>query len=793
MILLRIVSVILIAFFAFSCAPKKVVKEEEIKATATVAPLPEQEVLRPELPQKLSETDETVKKSETVQVEKEGEEKQVILNFDNASIETVIATIGELLNINYILTPGITGRVTIQSHKKFPVKDLFHIFQTILEMNGLTAIKDGIFYKIVMIDSAKQQPLSVQTGKEFKLQLDSSFITQVIPLEYVRANDIVNILRGLMPRGVDLIVYEPTNLLIVTAQPGALFKFMKILEALDMPSTERESMRTYVYYVENGEAKKLVEILKDLYAEKKDKKTTSTKTTTTPSPAPRTPAPVPTPVPSQMESFTGDVEGDIIIAAYEDINGIIIKASPRSYLAILEALKKLDVPVKQVLIEVLIAEVTLSDDMTLGLEWLLKSPLHVEGERIRTLSGFGSANTNLSNLTQITGTPFASIIKPEKFSLLLTALANLDKLNVLASPHILAMDNKEASIQIGDEVPIATGLTQQPATATAGTTLVTTGQIQYKTVGTILTVKPHITEKDRVTLEISQEVSQVGKSVQVAGQNFAGFSTRKAKTTAVVQDGHTLVLGGLITESTQKTRAGIPFLSKIPILGYLFSTTTDKFSKTELILMVTPHVVSNQEEADAITKEFKNKVKTIKKRLLKDTPEISEDNGRKKIDEKKQEQITNEVTEKIKPSKDMPEISKDKGVEKTDKKQREQISNEVIEQTKPFSPVKSENKESSNSKKIIDEKPVEKKEIPDVSKNNNVLVVDVKQDTTFIDVIEANGYSLQLDDKEFENFLKELGSLNPEIEDIEMIPKGSKLKLPLKYLIKIENLKKGGE
>jgi general secretion pathway protein D len=164
-------------------------------------------------------------------------------------------------------------------------------------------------------------------------------------------------------------------------------------------------------------------------------------------------------------------------------------------------------------------------------------------------------------------------------------------------------------------VPIATGLTQQPSTGTGGTTLVSTGQIQYKTVGTILNVKPRITEKGMVSMEITQEVSQIGADVLVSGQEFASFSTRKATTTASVQSGHTLIIGGMIREAKDRARAGIPFLSKIPLLGYLFSSTSNDYEKTELLVMVTPHVVSNQDEADALTERFQNRVKTIKKKI----------------------------------------------------------------------------------------------------------------------------------------------------------------------------------
>ena len=130
-------------------------------------------------------------------------------------------------------------------------------------------------------------------------------------------------------------------------------------------------------------------------------------------------------------------------------------------------------------------------------------------------------------------------------------------------------------------------------------------------------MKPHITEKGRVTLDITQEVSELGSGTTIGTQKFPGFNTRKAKTSAAVQSGHTLVLGGLIRES--KGRGGQESLgsARFPYLGYLFGATSDAYSKTELLLMVTPHVINNQEEADAVTREFQDKVKTIKERLEK--------------------------------------------------------------------------------------------------------------------------------------------------------------------------------
>lgn len=635
----KTIAVIMVIFLIASCASKQPVKQTDIPL---IPPSAEEEIKKPEPPAEKPIEIKQLQKEEPLRVEQEARDKFVILNFDGADISTVISAIGEMLQMNYILSPNVTGKVTIHSHKKISLNDLFPVFQTILDINGLTAVKDGAVYKIVPLDQAKQQPLSVQSGKDVELQTDSSFVTQVIPLEYVKASDVVTITRNLMPRGADLIVYEPSNILIVTAPPSGLLKFMKIVEALDIPSTEREAVKAFVYYVENGEAKKLVEILKSLYAEKKGtvKKQTPTplKPPSPAPPAPLTPASIPfaDALPGEVE-----VEGEVIITPYDDINAIIIKASPTSYLTILEILKKLDIPTKQVLIEVLIAEVSLTDKTQFGIEWMLKGAISIEGKRNPLVTGFtseaqpGTIAPSIDSITGLVtkilttpaaGTAFAAIIKPDKYGAILNAFAGIGKLNVLSSPHILAMDNKEAKIEIGDEIPIATGFQQQPSTSTTtGTTsFVAAGQIQYRTTGILLTVTPHISEKNMVKLKIIQEVSSRGVDISLAGITSPSFTKRKVETIGAVQSGHTLIIGGLISEQQNKSKEGLPFLSRIPLIGALFGVTTDEVKKTELVIMVTPHVISSPEEADSITQEFQNKVKTIKQRLEKTEKEKAE-------------------------------------------------------------------------------------------------------------------------------------------------------------------------
>lgn len=615
----KLLVILFLCFLASSCAPRTEVKPEK---KMPVQPPAETLILPEVAPKEVVEPAETVKKPET---EQKAPEQYIMLNFENADIETVVATISEMLKINYILAPGVSGKITIQSHSKVPLSELFSIFQTVLEFNGFTAVRDGSFYRIVPIDTARQQPVPVESGKDLPPPSDSGFVTQKIPLEYVKANDIANIVRNLMPRGTDIIVYEPSNMLIITAPPSGIIKLLKLLESIDIPATERDTMRTFVYNVENGEAKKLASILNSIYGGKKDSSAAAL-TKTTPAAAPPAPVRARTPRVTQLaaapatgatvqEGLAAEIEGEVIIEAYEDINSLIIQTTPRGYLSLLETIKKLDIQPKQVLIEVLIAEITLDDTTKFGIEWLLKGEVLTKDGIYNLSGGFTSGNIGFDTETKgfISSLPtgaFANIFDPARFNALISAAASADKINVIASPHILALDNKEAKIEIADEVPVATSISQ-PQDTTANTI----SQVQFKSAGTILTVTPHINEKKQVSLNISQEVSEIGSTVKIADQEYQGFKTRKANTTAIVQDGHTLVLGGIITGRKQKTRSGIPLLSRIPVLGYLFGSTTDVDNRKELILMVTPHVVSNSDEADKLTEDYKNRVKELKKRI----------------------------------------------------------------------------------------------------------------------------------------------------------------------------------
>jgi general secretion pathway protein D len=398
------------------------------------------------------------------------------------------------------------------------------------------------------------------------------------------------------------------------------------LKELDRIPTEGSKLSVYVYYVQNGKAKDVAEVLKQIYAPVKDKKTeTKSATTTTPATRPAQPTPARGAAAAKEEAAaaTSFMEGELNIVVDETTNALVIRAYQRDYNAIVETIKKLDLYPKQALIEVFLAEVTLDDETQLGLEFAAWQDGFRSGDRTfnYSLAAGGSLfGTPLSLVpSSLTGLRYA-IDSTNKLFAAVRANAVDGRVRVLTSPHILASNNKEAKIQIGTSQPILSNTFTTPgASAVSGTTSLSSGivegTIEYKDIGTIVSVTPRISDGGLVTMEINVEDSTV--ILQALGNlsNIPAFPKKTAKTTLSIMEGQTIVIGGLMGERKEVHNSGIPFLSKIPILGSLFGTQQYIKRKTETILLLTPHVISNLEQSNHITQEFREKLGGIKREL----------------------------------------------------------------------------------------------------------------------------------------------------------------------------------
>jgi general secretion pathway protein D len=305
-----------------------------------------------------------------------------------------------------------------------------------------------------------------------------------------------------------------------------------------------------------------------------------------------------------------------------------------------------------VLIEVLLAEITLDETNKFGIEWASFVSSHVTTSQAQgavfqsqppsqtTTDALGNTTTSLINpftapLASYGGLRYAIVELGGRLSAAIDLAASQDRLKVISSPHIIASNNKEAKIQVGQSQPILTNTYTTPGvTSTTGSGVVE-GTIEYKDIGIILSLTPRISDGGLVSLEINIEDSNVLASAALGNlTSIPAFTKKTAKTVLSVVEGQTVVIGGLISESKEKITSGIPLLSKIPIIGGLFGFQSYETKRDELILLMTPHIISNQSTSDAVTKEFKDKVESMKKDL---------EEKQKKDKERKEKRDTSET------------------------------------------------------------------------------------------------------------------------------------------------------
>lgn len=292
---------------------------------------------------------------------------------------------------------------------------------------------------------------------------------------------------------------------------------------------------------------------------------------------------------------SGGAAEQIRVVADPMNNALLILANASGYEKIESALKKLDAAPRQVLVEVMIGEVTLTNELSYGVEWLFTN-----GPRRSGKLDLGEAGLS----QQTPGFSYAITSASGNIKSVLNMLASDNKLNILSSPHIMVADNQTARIQVGDSVPTA-----GPQTMSATGLVITS--VQYLDTGVILAVTPRINAGGLVNLDIVQEVSTASVT-ETSGLNSPTISRRSAKTALAVQSGETIVMGGLISERSTKDNSGLPILSSIPILGGLFGKQSRDSNRTELVLLITPRVANNFNQAKTLSDELRRKMGDVK-------------------------------------------------------------------------------------------------------------------------------------------------------------------------------------
>jgi len=594
--------------------------------------------------------------------------RYVNIDFDNVDIELLIKFISEQTGKNFVVDKAVRGKVTIISPTKISVEEAYRVFESVLEVHGFTTVPAGNVIKIVPSVQARSKNIETRLREE-AIDPEDKVVTQLIPLEYANPDELKKLFAPLISKNSVIISYPPTGILIVTDVLSNIKRLLSIVKAIDVvgigeeisvvpvvhatasvlvkslttvfgndvrkkgraatpgvkivsdertnsliiAASEHDTLRVrellklldkeiprgegdiHVYYLQNASAEDMAKVLTALPS--KEAK-------------------------AGQQGKAPVISKEVQIVADKSTNSLVITANKDDYLILEDVIKKLDIVRRMVYIEALLMEVSVSKDFDVGVQWLAGYESgSTDGQKIVTFGGstpsssiFPTANaagqvslpTGLSvgvlgEAITIAGIDFPNI------GAVVRAFQSDSDVNILSNPQIMTTDNEEAEIVVADNIPF---LTRQE-TSTAG---VDYSNYEFKDVGVTLNITPQINQERFVRLQISQEVSQVVEQDQI------GLPTtlkRQAKTTVIIKDSHTVVFGGLISETLNQGTYQVPCLGSIPLFGWLFKTRSRSSDQKNLYIFLTPHIVENPQEAKTIFEQKKGKIDSIREGSIK--------------------------------------------------------------------------------------------------------------------------------------------------------------------------------
>jgi general secretion pathway protein D len=568
------------------------------------------------------------------------------LNLKNAELRSLIQTVSERTGRNFIVDPRVNAQVSVVSSEPVNDKELYDIFLSVLAVHGYAAVPEGDVTKIVPAVAAKQD--AIPTGGEGK---GGQLITRVMTVEHVNAAQLVPILRPLLPQESHLAAYQPTNRLIVTDSRANIQRITRIVERVDRPVESDVD----VVELEHASANEVVRVLGKITnggqqnqgQQGRAQLAADTRTNSVLISGPREQrlrlrtlvANLDTPLErkgntrviylkyANADDLTGVLknvnqarsEGNggngngagnskVAIQADPNTNALILTGPPDRLDSLVRIVRRLDVRRAQVLVEAVIAEVSQDKARELGVQFIA-GDTEDTGDSPVAGTSFDSGGSNILQLATESALPdngFTLGALAEgagiDFGVLVRALASDASNNILSTPSLVTLDNEEASITVGQNVPFVTGSFSSDQTGGGATNPFQT--IERRDVGITLKVTPQINEGDKIKMDIQQEVSSLASQASTS-QAPADVVTnkRELETTVLVEDDQTLVLGGLIDEQIDSSNERVPLLGDIPLLGRLFSYKSTQKTKRNLMVFLHPRILRERAVADHYTGE----------------------------------------------------------------------------------------------------------------------------------------------------------------------------------------------
>jgi general secretion pathway protein D len=527
------------------------------------------------------------------------------LRFANAPLEDVIVAMGQMIGLTVVATDVPDKRVTLNTASPVRTAELGAILESLLESHGLVMVRNGTVAQVV---PATQTPAGSQLGVGFDLPdpVPVGVISRLVPLQHIRADEAVAALRPIAGPNARFEAVSRSNTVLITDRGTNVARYLDLLRRLDNATQSEDGLRTYVVKLRYANSDDLANVLGQLYGATvasarrnsmdeqalsrnlgafRERETETMRQRRDLQPTGSAPAPTS----RDSSRGPGSLVGQTTVVSSPPSNSLVIRTAPSNIALLRETIDSLDHRPVQVLMEVTVAEVILGRGTEYGINWAAATG----GARNNRGAQFGQplVPDSLDPIQDFLGrvTRLGSV----DVRAVLRAIASKSTVNVLSTPEVLAVNNREARILVGSKVPFI-------ASTRLGNDVAIDRAVQYQDVGTQLTLIPTINDDGYVSVQLLQEVSSLSNQTVQAALNAPVITTREASTRAIVRDGQTVVIGGLIGTTTELINSGVPFLKDIPLLGYLFRRQTTSKNRTELAIFITPYIVRTDAEADAL-------------------------------------------------------------------------------------------------------------------------------------------------------------------------------------------------
>ncbi len=580
----------------------------------------------------------------------------ISINFDQVDIRTVLKTIGDITGINFVVDKSVSGPVTVMSPTKIRLGDVYGVLESILDVQGYAAIPGADLVKIVPRAQAAKRSPQVRIGSDpDEIPKTDSIVTQIMPLNYADATEISRIIQPLLATGSQMATYPRTNSIVVTDTSSNIHHLARIIQELDVTGSKED---VSVFSLEHASAQVLSEQITRIMQKKsgaspqtaRSRSAVQIETGLKILPDARTNSLIVVANAQDTETIRGLVEQldverplgtnnvhvvylknaeskdvaqsltaaltnlkisgaleagqSVQVTADEGTNSLIIAASAQDFEVIAEIIDKLDIVREQVLVEMQIMEVSEDSLREIGVDWATLDQAVDGSVRFFGATGFGPrvdfASGNLEGLALGAWRGAGSNLR---IGTILHALQKVSGVNILSTPHILTSNHHKAKIVVGENIPFV-----MESRITEGTDPITPTVIktfEYKDVGISLEITPHISQGGLIRLEVNTEFT---KLIGTVTSDTPSTAKREAQTVISMNSGSTIVIGGLIRDDIVTVQKKVPLLGDIPLFGALFRFQKDQLQKTNLLIFITPHAVSSQQDLEQITEKKKQEM-----------------------------------------------------------------------------------------------------------------------------------------------------------------------------------------